>query len=105
MKDGVDRSEGIEESKGEGMGAGLCNDVVGTEILFRELLQRTGGAEVLSFDKYFIADFEIQCQRLVFIGSDLVSFLSVRVNALVSSYLCHYIPQSQINPFFQVPPT
>ena len=38
MKDGVDGLEGIEESKGEGMGAGLCNNVIGTKILFRELL-------------------------------------------------------------------
>ena len=38
MKDGVDGSEGIRELKGEGVGAGLCDDVVGTEILFRELL-------------------------------------------------------------------
>ena len=38
MKDGVDRSEGIGELKGEGVGVGLCDDVIGTEILFRELL-------------------------------------------------------------------
>ena len=38
MKDWVDRSEGIGELEGEGMGASLCDDVVGTEILFRELL-------------------------------------------------------------------
>ena len=37
MKDRVDRSEGIGESKGEGMGASFCDDVVGTEILFGEL--------------------------------------------------------------------
>ena len=60
MKDGVDGSEGIEESKSEGMGAGLCNDVVGTKILFRELLQRMSGAVMFSFDKYLIADFEIR---------------------------------------------
>ena len=38
MKDRVNGSEGIGESKSEGMGAGLCNDVVGTKILFKELL-------------------------------------------------------------------
>ena len=38
MKDGVDGLEGIRESKGEGMGASLCDDVVGAEIFFRELL-------------------------------------------------------------------
>ena len=38
MKGGVDGSEGIRELKGEGMGASLCDDVVGTEILFREFL-------------------------------------------------------------------
>ena len=38
MKDRVDELEGIEESKDEGMGAGLSGDVIGTEILFRELL-------------------------------------------------------------------
>ena len=57
MKDRVDRSEGIGESKGEGMGASLCNEVIGTKILFRELFQRMGGTEVFSFDKYFIAGF------------------------------------------------
>ena len=40
MNDGVDGLEGIGELKSEGMGAGLCDDVVGTKILFRELLQR-----------------------------------------------------------------
>ena len=38
VKDGVDGSEGIGESKGEGMSAGLSDDVIGTKILFRELL-------------------------------------------------------------------
>ena len=58
MKDGVNRSEGIGELKGEGMGAGLCDDVVGTEIFFRELLRRTSGVELFSFDEYLIADLE-----------------------------------------------
>ena len=77
MKDRVNGSEGIRESKGEGMGAGLCNDVVGTEIFFRELLRRTSGAEMFGFDEYLIADLEIWCQRSVFIGRDLVLFLGV----------------------------
>ena len=77
MKDGVNGSEGIRESKGEGMGAGLCDDVVGTKILFRELLRRTSGAEMFGFDKYLIADFEIRCWRSVFVGRDLVSFLGI----------------------------
>ena len=38
MEDWVDGSEGVKESEGEGMGAGLNDDVVGTKILFRELL-------------------------------------------------------------------
>ena len=77
MKDGVNRSEGIGELKGEGMGAGLCNDVVGTKILFRELLRRTSGVKMFSFDEYLIADVEIWCRRLVFISRDLVSCLHV----------------------------
>ena len=77
MKDRVDRSEGIGESKSEGMGAGLCDDVVGTEILFRELLRRMSGMEMFGFDEYLFADFEIWCQRLVFVSGDLVSFLGV----------------------------
>ena len=59
MKDGVDGSEGIRELKSEGMGAGLCDDVVGIKILFRELLRRMSGAEMFSFDEYLIADLEI----------------------------------------------
>ena len=43
MKDGMDRSEGVGELKGEGMGVGLSADVVGTKILFRELLRRMSG--------------------------------------------------------------
>ena len=39
MKDGVDRSEGIGELKGEGMGASLCDDVIGTKIFFRASLK------------------------------------------------------------------
>ena len=70
MKDGVDGSEGIRELKGERIGASLSNDVVGTEILFRELLQRMSGAEVFGFDEYLITNLEIQCQRSVFISSD-----------------------------------
>ena len=38
MKDRVDGSEGIGELKGEGMGASLCDDVIGAEIFFRQLL-------------------------------------------------------------------
>ena len=77
MKDGVDRSERIGESKSEGMGAGLCDDVIGTRILFRELLRRTSGVEMFSFDEYLIADFVIRCWRSVFVGRDLVSFLGI----------------------------
>ena len=33
MKDGVDRLKGIRELKGEEVGAGLCDDIIGTEIL------------------------------------------------------------------------
>ena len=60
MKDGVDGSEGIGELKSEERGAGLCDDVVGTKILFRELLRRTSGAEMFGFDEYLIADVEIR---------------------------------------------
>ena len=60
MKNGVDGSEGIRESKSEGMGAGLCDDIVGTEILFRELLQRMSGVEMFGFDKYLITNFEVR---------------------------------------------
>ena len=77
MKDGVDRSEGIGELKGEGMGASLSNDLVGIETLFRELLRRTSGVEVFSFNKYLIANLEIWCWRSTFIGCDLVLFLGV----------------------------
>ena len=77
MNDRVNRSEGIGESKGEGMSAGLCDDGIGTKILFRELLQRTSGAEMFGFDEYLIADLEVRCRRSVFIGRDLVSFLSI----------------------------
>ena len=37
MEDGVYRSEGIEESECEGVGAGLSNDVVGAKVFFGEL--------------------------------------------------------------------
>ena len=77
MKDRVDGLEGIGESKGEGMGPSLCDDVIGAEIFFRELLQRMSGAEMFSFDEYLIADFEIWCRRLVFVSRDLVSFLGI----------------------------
>ena len=36
------------------------------------------GLEMFSFDEDLIINFEIQCQRLVFDGEDLVLFLSVR---------------------------
>ena len=93
MKDGVNGSEGIGESKSEGMGASLCDDVVGTKILFRELLRRTSGAEMFGFDEYLIADFEIQCWRSVFIGGDLVSFLGIgdhQLELLVKLIEVHY---------------
>ena len=93
MKDGVEKSEGIGESEGEGMGAGLCNDVIETKILFRELLQGTSGVEMFGFDKYLIANFEIQCQRSVFIGRDLVLFLGIgdhQLELLVKFVEVHY---------------
>ena len=75
------------------MGASLSNDIIETKILFRGLLQRTSGLEVFSFNKYLIADFEIWCWRSVFIGSDLVSFLSIRdhqLELLVKLVKVHY---------------
>ena len=77
MKDGVDRSEGVRESKGEGIGASLSDDVIGTKIFFREFVQGTSGLEMFSFDEDFIANFGIQCKRLALIGGDLISFLSI----------------------------
>ena len=59
------------------MGASLSDDVIGTEILFRELLQRISGVEVFSFHEYLIANLEIWCWRLVFISGDLILFLSI----------------------------
>ena len=79
MKDRMDRSEGIGESKGEGVGASLSDDVIGTKILFRKLLQGMSGLEMFSFEKYLITDFEIWCQRLVFVGSDLVLFWALEI--------------------------
>ena len=35
------------------------------------------GSEVFSFDKDLVANFEVQCRRSVFVGGDLVLFLSV----------------------------
>ena len=93
MKDGMDGLEGIWELKGEGVGAGLSDDVVGTKIFFREFLQRMSGLEMFSLDEYLIANFEIQCQRLVFIGGDLVSFLGIgdcRLELLVKYVEVHY---------------
>ena len=58
------------------MGASLSNDVVGTKILFRELLLRMSGLEVFGFDKYLIANLEIWCQGSMFVDSDLLLFLS-----------------------------
>ena len=74
----INGSGGIRESEGEGVGASLCDDVIGTEVLFREFFLRTGGAEMSSFNKYLITNFEIWCQRSVFIGRDLVLFLVIR---------------------------
>ena len=65
MKDGVDGSEGIRKLKGEGVDVSLNDDVIGTKILFRELLRRTSGVEMFSFDEYLITDLEIWCQRSV----------------------------------------
>ena len=39
MKDGVDRSEGIGELKGEGVSARLGDDVIGTKIHFRDFFE------------------------------------------------------------------
>ena len=89
MKDGVDGSERIGESKSKGMGAGLCNDVIGSEILFRELLRSTSGVEMFGFDEYLIANLEVWCWRSVFIGRDLVLFLGVgdrRLELLVKQF-------------------
>ena len=60
------------------MGASLSDDVIGIKILFGKLLQGTSGLEMICFDKDLIANFEVWCQRLVFVGGELVLFLSVR---------------------------
>ena len=93
MKDGVDRSEGVGESEGEGVGAGLSDDVIGTKIFFRELFGGTSGSKMFSFDEDIIANLEIWCQRSVFAGGDLVSFLSIgdhRTELLMKFVKVHY---------------
>ena len=48
---------------------------------------------MFGFDEYLITDFEIRCQRLVFIGRGLVLFLSIRYHQselLVKFVKVHY---------------
>ena len=51
MEDGVDKSGGIGELEGEGVGASLSNDVIGTKVFLRELRQGVSGSEMFSFDE------------------------------------------------------
>ena len=51
------------------------------------------GVEVFGFDEYLITNLEIQCPKSVFIGSDLVLFLSIRdhqLKLLVKFIEIHY---------------
>ena len=48
---------------------------------------------MFGFDENLVADFEVWCRRLVFVGGDLVSFLSVgdrRSELLVEFVEVHY---------------
>ena len=51
------------------------------------------GLEVFGFDEDLVTDFEVWCWRLVFVGGDLVLFLSVgdcRSELLVKFIEVHY---------------
>ena len=47
----MDGLKGVGELEGEQVGASLSDDVIGTKVFFRELLQGMSGSEMFSFDK------------------------------------------------------
>ena len=73
MVNRVDCTEGIQKPEDEGVGAGFVDDLVGPEILVGELLQGTGGSEVLSFDVYFLSNLEVWSQESVSVSRLLIA--------------------------------
>jgi hypothetical protein len=75
VEDRVYSSHGIRELESEGMGAGLSEDLVGAEILLRELPSRACSTKELCLDEYLISDFEVRSWKPICIGRTFITFL------------------------------
>ena len=60
MKDGVNRLHGVWKLECDGVSAWLCNDGERPKVSLYKFPQRPSGAEVLSFNKSLVTNFEIQ---------------------------------------------
>ena len=77
VEDGVNTSEGVGKSEGERVSAGPGDNLVGSEILLRELCGGTGGAEELGFDECVLSNLEVRCRGTPEVSVTLIAFLRV----------------------------
>ena len=80
MEDGVNRLHRVQKPECDGVSAWLCDDCKRLKVSLCEFPWGPSGAEVLSFDKSLVTDFEVQCQS----SSSICGFL---ISQLCSSHL------------------
>ena len=76
MEDWVDRARTAGQTEGERVSTCLSNDFKRSEVLLREFLRGSGGANVVRLDKYLVSDDEVQRWSSTFVGRSRVSSLS-----------------------------
>ena len=75
--DGMDAAHRFRKGKGVGLGTGLGDDVVRTEILFGELRRGSSRLEELGLNVDFVAYLEVRRWCSACVGGTLISLLSL----------------------------
>ena len=89
MEDGMYCSELVWKSESERCLSYLSDDFERTEVLLRQFLGGSCGAEVSGLDENFISDLEVRCRSSSGISGALIAFLSF--GYLESEFLMKFV--------------
>ena len=68
MEDRVDHAHAVGKMEDERVSTCLSNNFEGSEVLLREFLRGSSGANVVRLDKYLVSDDDVRRRSLAFVG-------------------------------------
>ena len=78
----MEHAHAAGQTEGERVSTCLSNNFKRSEVLLREFLRGSSGANVVRLDKYLVSDDEVRRRSSAFVGRSRVSSLSCRDSLL-----------------------